>query len=207
MDFEHESDAYPGWLTLLAGRGREEYLLGLRGPFLLCLVLLVSCFAFGYAFSNRVSPDFFGELFGDLPMLEESDVLGLTVFIFVNNAFKVLLWMVLGVFFGLAPLFFVLVNGFVLGLVVHSFSDIVGPWIVWLSILPHGIVEIPCTVLGAAMGVRLGYAFIGRLRGRSGLSAGVAAALGLYARRVAPGLLLAAVLESFVTPAILRLFA
>lgn len=195
---------YPRWLTLLAGKGREEYLLSLRYPFLMCLAIFMVSFTFGLIFSNRI-PEELKDFFGELD-LEELSPLFFMLFLFINNALKTFLWMSLGVFFGIAPLFFMAVNAFILGLVAHIVSENLGPFFVFITIAPHGVIELPVTILGAAIGVKFGYSLINRIRGQGSLTEELKKGLGLFMRRVLPLLLMAAAIESFVTPTLTYFF-
>ena len=197
--------SYPRWLTLLAGKGREEYLLSLRYPFLICLAMFMVSFAFGFVFSNRISGEL-EDLFGELPSLKEVGPLFLMFFLFTNNALKGFLWMSLGIFFGLAPLFFIAFNAFILGLVVHSASQSWGPFFVFIALAPHGVIEFPITILSAAIGVKFGYSLINRIRGRGSLIGELKKGMSLFLRRILPLLLLAATIESFVTPLLVSFF-
>lgn len=82
----------------------------------------------------------------------------LTLFwlIFFNNVMVSLLCIFAGIFFGLLPLFSLLVNGMVLGYVgaVQGSGD---QWAFYLKgILPHGILEIPAIIIACAYGIRFG---------------------------------------------------
>jgi len=202
---EAEKPLYPRWLTLLAGRGREQYLLSLRYPLLVCLGMFTTSLLFGFVFSNRILGDL-SDLLGELPSLEE---LGPPLFmsvLFINNALKTLVWMSLGLLFGIAPLFFIALNGFILGLVVHRLSQALGFFIVFIAIAPHGIVELPMTLLSAAVGVKLGYSLINRLRGQGSLIEELRKGLGLFLIRILPLLLAAAMIEAFITPLLSTFF-
>ncbi|WP_405170788.1 stage II sporulation protein M [Paenibacillus sp. FSL H8-0280] len=80
------------------------------------------------------------------------------LFIFFNNAIKSVLVIYAGIFFGILPVIFLLINGMVLGFVVHttmnygaSFYDIVVK-----GLLPHGIIEIPVIIIACAFGLKFG---------------------------------------------------
>ncbi|MCK6078730.1 stage II sporulation protein M [Paenibacillus silvae] len=80
------------------------------------------------------------------------------LFIFFNNAIKSVLVIYAGIFFGILPIIFLLINGMVLGFVVHatmnngaSFFDIVIK-----GLLPHGIIEIPVIIIACAFGLKFG---------------------------------------------------
>lgn len=206
-DFEPNAGGpYPRWLTLLAGRGREGYLLSLRYPLFICLAIFMASLVLGYLLSNRLPVQELEEFLGELPNLEEVGPLFLMFFIFANNALKNFLWMSLGLLFGLAPLFFIALNGFILGLVAHSFSQITGPLFVFVAIAPHGVVEYSTTLLSAAIGVKFGYSLINRIRGEGSLTEELKRGLDLFLRRFLLFLLIAAAIEAFITPFIVLLF-
>lgn len=76
--------------------------------------------------------------------------------IFWNNASKSLIIIALGAFLGLPPLFFLVVNGLLIGymsvLVVEKAS-----WAALIkTIVPHGILELPAVIIACAYGLRLG---------------------------------------------------
>ncbi|MEC0126959.1 stage II sporulation protein M [Paenibacillus pabuli] len=80
------------------------------------------------------------------------------LFIFFNNAIKSVLVIYAGLFLGILPVIFLLINGMVIGFLVHttmnygaSFFDIVVK-----GLLPHGIIEIPVIIIACAFGLRFG---------------------------------------------------
>ena len=204
-----ESDArkgvYPRWLTLLAGRGREEYLLSLKNPFLVSLVVFTASITLGYLFSNQITEKQLIDLLGEIPNIGELGPMFFMLFIFANNALKSFLWMSLGLLFGIAPLLFTTLNGFLLGLVAHRFSQTVGPLLVLIAIAPHGVVELPTILLSAAIGVKFGYGLINKIRGGGRLTSELKMGLSLFISRVVPFLLLAAAIEAFFTPVLVYL--
>ncbi|MGG6312167.1 stage II sporulation protein M [Paenibacillus macerans] len=81
------------------------------------------------------------------------------MFIFVNNAVKSIVVILLGGLFGLLPAFFLLMNGLALGFVVAAaganganMADLVVR-----GLLPHGIIEIPAILIAAGFGLQFGY--------------------------------------------------
>jgi len=86
--------------------------------------------------------------------------LTLITVIFLNNAIKSVLVIFLGAFFGLFPIFFLLVNGMVLGFVIQLPSEgamDISVWdLIFKTLLPHGILEIPALIVAGAYGLRLG---------------------------------------------------
>lgn len=84
--------------------------------------------------------------------------LSMFLFIFFNNAIKSILIIYLGLFFGIIPLVFILINGMVLG---YLFANNPQPQIdlfnlIVKGILPHGIIEIPAIIIAGAYGIRFG---------------------------------------------------
>jgi stage II sporulation protein M len=132
------------------------------------------------------------------------DKASLFLFIFGTNTAKAFLAMVFGTFFGIAPVLFVTLNGFVLGLMgtLVAFSESVR--FVTLGIAPHGIFEIPGAILASAYGLMLGKAFFRKLRGRGPFTPALLTALRQFGVVVLPLLVIAAFIEVFVTSALVR---
>ena len=124
--------------------------------------------------------------------------------IFLNNALKALLNVLLGPLLGIYPLFFVLLNGFVLGTTISYFIQL-GMGHLLLALLPHGAIEIPAMLVSSAMGFRLAAVAIRRLLGAKGLSlrSEVGRSLSVLGRYVIPALALAALVEVYVSGAML----
>lgn len=82
------------------------------------------------------------------------------IFIFLNNAIKSVLTMFLGAFFGVYPIFFIAVNGLVIGFIVKLTLDGTMTYslfdLIFKLLLPHGILEIPVLIIVTAYGLRLG---------------------------------------------------
>ncbi|MEK3719679.1 stage II sporulation protein M [Paenibacillus sp. FSL H8-0034] len=76
--------------------------------------------------------------------------------IFWNNVLKTMLVIVLGAFFGILPLFFLLTNGLLLGYIGALSAHKESLLFVLKGIVPHGILEIPAIIIAAAFGMRLG---------------------------------------------------
>ncbi len=125
----------------------------------------------------------------------------LALAIFLNNSVKTLAMILLGTFAGLAPLIFLLVNGYVLGLVFHASLESRGALAFLLAIAPHGVLELPAILLGTSIGLRLGATAIRRFLGKEEKPGGGELARGLrfFAAVILPLLFVAALIEAFVT--------
>ncbi len=80
----------------------------------------------------------------------------LFLFIFLNNAFKVWLFIFMGAFLGLWPLTVLVINGMMLGYVLTAQADHSATELFIRGILPHGILELPAIVIACAYGIRFG---------------------------------------------------
>ena len=142
----------------------------------------------------------FVKIFRGLPPLQLAGA------IFLNNAIKTLLVIALGVLFGVATIVFLVVNGAALGIVFYLSVQARGWWSSLLVIVPHGVLELPAVLLGASIGLLLGRHSVNRLLGKAQTSFGkeLARALAFFIVVIIPLLVVAALVEAFVTPALAR---
>ena len=130
------------------------------------------------------------------------------VIIFVNNSVKALISLVLGILFGLVPIFFVFINGFLIGVVLNVKGAEMGLSKVVVMLLPHGILEIPAVILACSYGLWLGFRVLDRVRGKNvNLAHCLKRAFESYLRIVLPTLLIAALIETYVTPLVAYMFS
>lgn len=124
--------------------------------------------------------------------------------IFLNNALKTLMAILLGMAFGVVPGIFLLANGVALGVALSLSVQARGLWPSLLSILPHGVLELPAVFLGTSIGLLLGIQTIKRLLGRSEITLGTELpnAMRYYFTVILPLLLLAALVEAYLTAAV-----
>lgn len=129
--------------------------------------------------------------------------------LFTHNLRAFLLMAVLGLALGVYPAFGLLVNGVVIGVAAVLMHAQTGSLTVFLAgVLPHGVLEIPAIILGAALGLRLG---LGPLFARHGERSwqGYRTELTDAAKVLLFGaalLFLAAIIEVSITPNIMALF-
>lgn len=181
---------------------------GLLGCFFFATVVFVTSLALGMSVSPDISGEALEEVGEFLGPLGELSSLGLFLVIFVNNAVKALGAVVFGIFFGLAPLFFILFNGFILGVLISGLESEAGYGLIAASLAPHGVIEVPILLLATALGLAVGSQSLRWFAGReSAVRSWLGQGLRVYVRWVVPGLLLAAAIEVFVTPYVMRLVA
>jgi stage II sporulation protein M len=103
--------------------------------------------------------------------LQQSDnpTLAFMIFIFLNNAIKSIFIIYIGAILGIIPIFFLVMNGMVVGFLLQHVAQTNGTgdmFQVVLGLLPHGIIEIPAIVIACAYGMKFGVLLlkaIGRL--------------------------------------------
>jgi stage II sporulation protein M len=130
------------------------------------------------------------------------------VVIFLNNTTKAIMFIFLGLLFGVLPLFMLIANGMILGYVLTAQSQESTWMLVLKGIVPHGIFEIPAILLACAYGIKLG-GLVGKMTLHAFLpKVGIHARseLGIVLKLTKPliivitsTLLIAAVIESTVT--------
>ena len=186
---------------------RRAYLRELR-PYLIASIIF---FAIGTAIGAAVASRFPGlaDQFGDsiagfLKTFRDLPKAQLAAAIFLNNSVKTLAAILLGLAVGIVPALFLVVNGVVLGVVFFLSSYSRGVWLSLLSILPHGIIELTGIFLGTAIGLLLGNVVLKRMLRRSDaeIRPALSRALRFYAIVIVPMLLVAAMIEAFITTVI-----
>ncbi|MEM4577015.1 MAG: stage II sporulation protein M [Candidatus Nezhaarchaeales archaeon] len=126
--------------------------------------------------------------------------------IFANNFFKTLiLGLILGILIAIPPMIFAFLNGLIIGLVSSMVAERSGALFVLLGILPHGILEIPALLISCALGVKVGLTVYDNIRnGGFGVGIVIRKFVKTYLKVVVPLLLVAAIVETYVTPLLLH---
>ena len=125
----------------------------------------------------------------------------LSVSIFTNNIGVTFTSFASGIVFGILPAFSLLYNGLILGAVGGIASATSHATDVIELIVPHGVLELSCIAVCAAAGMRMGWALVepGNRRRLDALAAEAPRAV-LLVLATAPWLVLAGLVEGFVTP-------
>lgn len=128
----------------------------------------------------------------------------LAIAIFANNIQKAFTAISLGMLFGVVPVFFIFVNGVVLGVVGYLVVVKVGWTPVMAAVLPHGVVEIPAILLAGGVGLWLGVVVYKKLRKVLVVSFKKEIQDGLYffVGVLVPLFFIAAIIEAFLTTAL-----
>lgn len=133
----------------------------------------------------------------------------IALLIFLNNSIKVFFSMALGLVFAFVPILFLFVNGQLLGTFAFLVQDSHGWGFFTTGIIPHGIIEIPAVLVGAAFGIRLGFLAFSKLFGPKSeisLKQEIKRAVSFYLRVLLPVFFLAALVEAYISPFFLALF-
>jgi stage II sporulation protein M len=123
------------------------------------------------------------------------------VVIFLKNLLACAMSVLLGLGLGIMPLLVVTSNGILLGIVAYGAVQKAGALYVVAGIAPHGIIELPVVLTSIAIGFRLGHVLILSLLGEDeDVSGETRKAVIFLAKWAAPLLLVAAAIETFITP-------
>ena len=180
-------------------RSSWKYILIAAGIFIISFMagLLVSLQDLG------LSENYLEMLKNSFGWIKNLNPIAIMLVIFLNNALKSLLSLVLGAGFGLIPVLFVGGNGLLLGLLVNLVLKQEGLLFVLAAILPHGIIELPMILISAGLGLRLGYFMYISIRGeKTDMRFELIESLWIYLRIIMPLLFVSAMIETFVTPLI-----
>ncbi len=128
------------------------------------------------------------------------------VFIFFNNLIKIFLFMLLGVLFAVPTVFFLILNGWVLGYVAALTYGSLGLRGLFFGLCLHGIFELSALFIGASLGIWLGVSFYQEAKRKkvkifplsSAMKSYFFSAMGIFVRIVIPLLFIAAVVETLI---------
>ncbi len=187
-------------------RNRSSGFSSLTTSFIFAIILFLTSLALGMGLASDVSASMVEELRPLLKPAAELSSPGLLLLIFLNNAVKTLVVILLGVFLGLPPFVFVTFNGFLLGLLIQGLAPATGYAMVTAGLAPHGVIEIPMLLLATGLGLLIGKESLKWLiRRDSRVKLELSRALRIYYQWILVGLFVAALIEVFVTPHLVHL--
>jgi stage II sporulation protein M len=140
-----------------------EVFSSIKGYFSFMMILFIAALALGFAFSEQLEATLQNELQGlkqikEMAEKQDNPTLFLLGFIFLNNTLKAAAVILLGIGFGIVPLFFLILNALLVGFLLR-FLELQGQNPVELflyGILPHGVLELPAIIFASALGLKLG---------------------------------------------------
>ena len=166
-------------------------------------IFLLSCAAGFYVAQNypQEIQTYLEEAKAFFTSMQSPTLWGTFLMILQNNVEAMLLVVFMGIFAGLFSLTFLFANGFMLGVFASLlYAQGMLP-LFFLGTIPHGIVEIPCMLLSAAIGFQIGGAVIKKIfLKRVGLTAEFSEGIKFAVIIIVPALALAALIETYITP-------
>lgn len=172
----------------------------------LTLVLFVLAIVWGYfTFQDQFDGlDSIKNVFSSYGFFQNISPLGLFLFIFINNALKSFMAVILGIALGLFPLYFLYINGILLGATISLAYTRAGLLVVIAGLVPHGIFEIPALIIAISYGIWLGVRTVLGVSKKAPLKPAFQRAMSIYFKVVLPLLFIGAIIEAFVTPILLN---
>lgn len=180
----------------------KKLLIILKKYFALSALVFFASFVGGVLFANfypalaREGLDEMQKVFSSLFHLQP---LGMALFIFFNNSLKILLFILLGTFFALPTLFFLILNGWVLGYVAAVVYPELGLAGLFYSLFFHGVFELTALFTGTALGFWIGVSFYRELKKKEkSTKKNISFAIDVFFYLILPLLAVAAVIETFL---------
>ena len=90
-----------------------------------------------------------------IELVEGKGLIETFFFIFFNNLKATFFAIILGVSFGILPLFVAITNGYLIGFVSREVAMIEGISALW-RLFPHGIFELPAVIFSIGIGIKIG---------------------------------------------------
>lgn len=179
------------------------YLWSIRVYIGLAVLFFAFSAALGYVeagLNSQVAEEWMAQL-DMLKWITELPPVLIMVVIFLKNFLACAMSVLMGLGLGIVPFLVVTSNGFLLGIVSYETIQKAGVLYLMAGILPHGIIELPVVLLSIAVGFRLGYLVaLSIISERTDLTGETRTAVHLLLFRFMPLLLLAAFIETFITP-------
>ena len=176
----------------------------------------LSVFIFGLTtvmgyYAAAIDPELASNWTKELQMLKwilDQPPILIMIIIFLKNLLSCAMAVLLGLGLGLVPLLVVTSNGFLLGIVSYGAIQKAGVLYLLAGILPHGIIELPTVLLSIAIGFRLGHLLVlTLLREEADLAGETRMAVHFLLHWIMPLLLVAAAIETFITPVVISVVA
>jgi stage II sporulation protein M len=127
--------------------------------------------------------------------------------LFANNLEACILLFLGGASFGLLTLFIMSLNGIVIGAVTEIISHGHSAIFIAAALLPHGIFEIPAFIIAGALGFCMAQSLIAEWYGAADTAAYAGQLARIFLLYVLPLIAVAAIVEAFITPAVIQLVA
>ncbi len=192
------------------------YILGIRKYILIMTIIFLLSIALGAIITENTAEggDIAEHVIMNIP-IEEHTPFERLLTIFKSNLYNCITAILLGIGFGIIPIYIAMYNGVLMGTVISFTSKMpygIAKFVV--SILPHGIIEIPIMLISIGIGLRMGhntYSFLkvllkgdAKLYKKRILIQELKQSILICVRWIIPGLLIAAIIEAYLTPLIIE---
>lgn len=193
-------------MTSFVSKGKSTNTLEMKKYYVITTAVFFASIAAGYVFALLDidgARSVFMELASILSVAKDFGPLETFLFIFLNNSSKALAIILLGFFFGIIPLLSLGANGLILGVVLaviqvdRSGKAVLGAI---LSLLPHGIFEMPAIIICSGLGLMLGVKFFRLLVKKEPFRHNLKLAMLIFCKLALPLITIAAVAETFISP-------
>ncbi len=156
-----------------------------------CLFILIG-FTLPYFFTEEIMT-FMKEL---LERFAGLNVYETITAIFFNNLKSSFMAMILGIGFGIVPIFVTITNGYLLGFVARLSVEHAGLSVLW-RLVPHGIFELPAIIISTGIGLKLGVSIISKKR-RKKMNKEIKESIRFFISVIFPLLVIAAIIEGIL---------
>jgi len=185
----------------------KDYLLSLRYYLLFSVLIFIFSVGSGYIFAKSYPTEVqkvLQNLQKVLEPIKEMTETQQAFFIFLNNSITGFLAIFLGVVLGIFPFTMLLSNGGMLGIMFFLSEENEALSTFFTGIFPHGIIEIPVLIFCGAIGIKIAVALFKKiLKKPSDIKRELSQGLKFFFTILIPLLLLAALIEVFITQRLL----
>lgn len=173
--------------------------------YIFSVVALILAIGFGFYIGRNsgLAEETIQNTFSMFGFLQNLPPFAIFLFVLFNNAIKIFFSIILGLLFGIFPLYFLYTNGFLLGIVSAYVLAKSSPLVLIAGILPHGILELTGVVIGCTYGVWLGVGFIRLFKYKEPIGSKLRKSIQVYVKIILPILLVAALIEAYITPTLI----
>jgi len=199
-----------------------DLVLGNKILLLIVCVILCLSFAFGFFLNASDKAGIFNVMQDTVEKVAfndnggAKDTFGIAVAIILNNARVAAMLVLLGALFGIFPILIIFMNGVIFGVLLFfvlrmgRIVELLGMSSscfyssMMLSVIPHGIFELPIILISAMFGFRIGFKFLfpmGEKR-MTALYASFVEGCNALIFFILPVIIIAGLIEAFVTPAL-----
>lgn len=181
--------------------------MSIKKLFFISFFIFLAGIIFGAIFAQKFpleTQKLLEEIFKNFSFLSSRSLISQIIFIFRFNLFRAFLVFISGFLFFLFPFFAPFFNGYLLGMILAIFPLSVSKLII--SILPHGIFELPALFLSSSLGAKAGSLILKKiLKKQVVLTREIKSLFIIFLKTVPALLFFAAILEILVSKSIIEI--